>query len=130
MYDASNVLSKLSGKIESCTAMIVFGFKSVHVREGVFRDSTEDSRAVKDEFLSTPWNHIEVGMAVMKGIPVLLLVDDDICDGVFHNNINDELIVKMSISCCLENRKENVESWLKSILAPTVQPTTESTPTE
>ena len=121
MYDASNVLSGLSKRIDSCSAMIVFGFKSIHVIDGVFRYSTEDSRVVRDEFMSTPWNHIEIGMAVMKHIPVLLLVDDGINDGAFHNNINDELLVKLPISCCLDEKKRNVASWLKSIIGPVTE---------
>ncbi len=116
MYDASNVLSSLSNKIDSCAAMIVFGFKSVHIIDGVFRYSTEDSRSVRDEFLATPWNHIEVGMAVMKRIPVLLIIDDGVNDGVFHNNINDELIVKLPIRNCLDTRGNNVSTWLESVL--------------
>ncbi|MBC8320251.1 MAG: pentapeptide repeat-containing protein [Bacteroidetes bacterium] len=116
MYDASNVLSSLSNKIDSCSAMIVFGFKSMHIIDGIFRYSTEDSRTVRDEFLATPWNHLEVGMAVMKRIPVLLIIDDGVNDGAFHNNINDELLVKLPISSCLDTKKNNVSTWLESVV--------------
>lgn len=116
MYDASNVLSSLSNKIDSCSAIIVFGFKSMHIIDGVFRYSTEDSRTVRDEFLATPWNHLEIGMAVMKRMPVLLIIDDGVNDGAFHNNINDELVVKLPISSCLDTKKNNVLKWLESVL--------------
>lgn len=118
MYDASNVLSNLSRRIDACSAMIVFGFKSIHVVDGVFRYSTEDSRRVSNEFLSTPWNHIEVGMAVMRRIPVLLIVDEGINDGAFHTNINDELLVKLPVGCCLDGRNRDVQTWLDSIIPP------------
>jgi uncharacterized protein YjbI with pentapeptide repeats len=115
MYDATNVLSNLSDKISSCSAMIVFGFKSTHVIDGVFRYNTEDACTITNVFMATPWNHIEVGMAVMKGIPVLLLVDDDINDGVFQDTINDEMLMKMPIKDCLDEKKMNVASWLESV---------------
>ena len=118
LYDASNVMSSLSDKIESCSAMIVFGFKSIHVINGVYRDSTEDSSHVSNLFLSTPWNHIEVGMAIMNRIPVLLLVEEEINDGVFSANINDKLVVKIKIKDCLDEKKNNVGTWLKSIVRP------------
>jgi|GEM_PF-4198434 len=34
-----------------------------------------------------------------------------------HNNINDELVVKVSISCCLDEKKKNVVSWLESVMS-------------
>ncbi len=66
-------------------------------------------------------------MAVMKRIPVLLLVDDGITDGAFHNNINDELVVKQPISCCLDEKKTNVASWLESVVSPMKELTTPRT---
>lgn len=85
--------------------------------DGVYRYNTEDSRVVKNEFVSTPWNHIEVGMAVVHNIPVLLLVDEGIDDGAFHGNINDELLVKLPIDRCLDVKYSNVAAWLKSLSA-------------
>jgi len=102
--------------------MIVFGFKSIHVIDGVFRNNTEDSRIIKNAFMSTPWNHIEVGMAIVKRIPVLLLVDEGIHDGAFHGNINDELLFKIPIDECLDERKRNVAMWLKSVAGPFALP--------
>jgi hypothetical protein len=127
MYDASNVLSNLSEKIASCTAMIAFGFRSIHIVDGVYRYSTEDARAVKNEFISTPWNHLEVGMALMKRMPVLLLADEGIADGVFHNNVNDELIVRLPIGTCLDSSGTNIKSWMQSVLGPENEPTTPPT---
>lgn len=125
MYDATNILSNLSSKIDSCSAMIVFGFRSIHVIEGIFRYNTEDSRHVQNEFLSTPWNHIEIGMAVMKAKPVLMIVEDKINDGAFHDVINDELLTKISMDCCLDDKKENILSWLKkSSRCLSLEPTT------
>jgi len=124
MYDASNVLSNLANKIGSCTAVIAFGFRSLHIVDGILRHSTEDSRTIKNEFLSTPWNHVEVGMAIAMRIPVLLLADDGIIDGAFHNNVNDELLVRMSINCCLGGT--NIQSWLKSVIGTVNEPTMQS----
>ena len=114
-YDASNVLTKLAKKIDGCNAMIVFGFKAIHVVDGIFRYSTEDMRQIKQEFLSTPWCQVEIGMAAMKRMPILLLVDSDVSDGVFDETINDDLLVRLDIANCLNMNNSNVLNWLQSI---------------
>jgi len=116
-YDVSNVLSKVCDKIDNCAAMIVFGFKSIHVVEGVMRYCTEDTRDLKHEFFSTPWNHIEVGMSIMKRIPILLLVDDGINDGVFDSSINDHLLTKFAMEECLDDRNNYVSNWMDANIA-------------
>lgn len=57
-------------------------------------------------------------MAIMNRIPVLLLVEEEINDGVFSANINDKLVVKIKIKDCLDEKKNNVGTWLKSIVRP------------
>lgn len=120
-YDASNVLTNVCRKIDKCASVIVFGFKSIHVIDGVFRYSTDDTRVLKQEFFSTPWNHIEIGMSIMKRMPILLLVDDGISDGAFDASINDELLSKLSISNCLNDKNKNVETWLKATMCSSNQ---------
>jgi len=114
-YDASNVLTKLANKIDGCDAMIVFGFKAIHVVDGIFRYSTEDMRQIQQEFLSTPWCQVEIGMAAMKSMPMLLLVDSDVSDGVFDETVNDDLLVRLDIANCLNMNNSNVLNWMLSI---------------
>lgn len=114
-YDRSSVLSKLSGRLDGCGAMVVFGFKAVHVGKGVYRYNTDDSREMADEFLSTPWNHIEAGMGLMKKIPVLLLADEGVNDGIFDTTVNDSLLERHGVSECLRTSHLNVRTWLGAI---------------
>jgi uncharacterized protein YjbI with pentapeptide repeats len=113
-YDRSSVLSSLSDRLDGCSAMIVLGFKSIHVANGSYRDNTDDKRVLKDEFLSTPWLHIEAGMGLMKKIPVLLICDEGISDGIFDATINDTNLERLSVSDCLMCSKTNVRDWLIS----------------
>jgi len=116
-YDQQKVLSNLVEKVENCTAMVVCGFRSTHVIEGAYRYSTADARSIKDEFLSTPWNHIEVGMAISQKMPVLMLVDDGINDGAFASDVKDSLLFKQQITTCLDQDNDNVVQWAKVHIA-------------
>ncbi|MDX8397244.1 MAG: pentapeptide repeat-containing protein, partial [Mariprofundaceae bacterium] len=93
-YNQQKVLSNLVERVEKCTAMVVFGFRSTHIIEGAHRYSTADARTIKDEFLSTPWNHIEVGIAISQKMPLLMLVDEGVTDGAFASDVKDSLLFK------------------------------------
>lgn len=111
-YDRSGVLSKLSDRMRGCQGMIVFGFSSLHVTDGNYRYNTDDARSVQNSFYSSPWNHIEAGMGLMKGVPVLLLVDEGINEGIFDQSVNDAQLHRLEIKHCLNNNYKNVHAWL------------------
>lgn len=114
-YDKSNVLANLSQRMSGCGAIIVFGFRSLYVNQGEYRSNTEDSRIVSNEVFPTPWNHIEAGMGLMKGVPVLVLADEGVSDGIFDENVDDPLLERYSMEKCLNANFENVKNWLGSI---------------
>jgi uncharacterized protein YjbI with pentapeptide repeats len=111
-YNHSGIVAQLSDRLDGCGAMIVLGFKSVHVETGSYRDNTEDKRSLKNEFLTSPWLHIEAGMALMKNIPVLLICDEGISEGIFDSTINDVNLQRFSVSDCLMSSQSNVKDWL------------------
>ena len=117
-YDRSGVVTKLSDRLSGCGAMIVLGFKSIHVEVGSYRDNTDDKREIKNEFLSTPWLHIEAGMGLMKKIPVLLICDEGIDDGIFDTTVNDKMLERFSTADCLKCSQSNVKTWLVAIHQP------------
>ena len=118
-YDRSGVVTKLSDRLNGCSAMIVLGFKSIHVEAGSYRDNTDDKREIKNEFLSTPWLHIEAGMGLMKKIPVLLICEEGIDDGIFDTTVNDTMLERFSTADCFKCSQSNVKTWLSAIYQPT-----------
>lgn len=53
--------------------MVAFGFKQISIKEATFRPNTKDEQIWQNKWMSTPWNDIEVGMALMEGMPVLII---------------------------------------------------------
>ena len=114
-YDRSGVITKLSDRLNGCNAMIVLGFKSIHIEMGSYRDNTDDKREIKNEFLSTPWLHIEAGMGLMKKIPVLLICDEGIDDGIFDTTVNDKMLERFNTADCFKCSQSNIKTWLTAI---------------
>lgn len=102
------------GVIES-VGMIAFGFKQINIIEGKYRPNTTEERDLSSQWLTTPWTDIEVGMAVMHGIPVLLVHDRDISEGVFDSNINECYVGKIRADIDIRNIENNstFDKWMK-----------------
>lgn len=114
-YAQTNVLCSLTELVNECKGSVVLGFSSMHIKDGQFRPSTEQSHAVQDLRLATAWNHVEAGMALMKQIPVLVLSEVGVCDGVFDPTVNDPLIFRSSFDEYLVAGSRVMESWLHAV---------------
>jgi hypothetical protein len=75
-------------------------------------------RKIHQGWLSTPWNELEVGMAVMVGLPILLIKDDDIEDGIFDDIISETFIYTLSSKTKITelDRTSTFTAWLNKIV--------------
>lgn len=115
-YDQSEVITRLEEKINGCKAVIVFGFKSIHAHNAIFRVNTDEQHSKEEVFMSTPWNQIEAGMAVISRIPTLLLSDSEVNDGIFDETVMDNLIERRNIDQCLNANNGNVLDWVRGVI--------------
>ena len=97
--------------------MVVFGFKQTNIHEATYRPNTNDEKKWDNKWLATPWNEIEVGMGLMKGMPILLVKDHQIDQGIFDKNLSECFIATINIeddSRKLTHNKE-INKWLSKI---------------
>lgn len=113
-YPHAGQLNKVRHKIQESSAIIAFGFKQINVKSGQYRPQTSKEKEWKDKWLSTPWSEIEVGMGLMCGLPILLVKDDDIEEGVFDKNLSECFV--STISTTINSRKfiadKSFQHWL------------------
>lgn len=116
-YPRFGQLSQIKASIEKCAAMIAFGTKQTFIKEGVYRPGMSGERSINDSWLSTPWNEVEVGMATMIGIPILLVKDDDIEDGIFDDVISESFISTLTSKTDVKelDRNQTFIAWLSKI---------------
>jgi hypothetical protein len=72
----------LRERLGAVRGMVVFGFRQLHVVEGVLSPDTGEARPAPSA-LASPWTQIEAGLALSAGLPVLALAERGIADGVF-----------------------------------------------
>ena len=94
-YPRFGQLNRVKEAINQSTGMIAFGFKQIEISNGKYRPGTNDEKEWKNRWLSTPWNEIEVGIGLAVGMPILLVHDPIISDGVFDNGLSECFVARM-----------------------------------
>lgn len=117
-YPRFGQLSQIKSAIEKCCAMVAFGTKQTFIKEGVYRPGMNGERSLKECWISTPWNEVEVGMASMIGLPILLVKDPTIEDGIFDDVISESFISTIDSGTDINelDRNQVFSEWLAKFL--------------
>lgn len=94
-YPRFGQLNRVKEAINRSSGMIAFGFKQIYISDGEYRPQTKDKSPWKDKWLSTPWNEIEVGIGLAVGMPILLVHDSTIKEGVFDDGLSECFVARI-----------------------------------
>ena len=94
-YPRFGQLNRVKEAINRSTGMIAFGFKQIEISNGKYRPGTRDEKQWNGKWLSTPWNEIEVGIGLAVGMPILLVHDPIISEGVFENELSECFVARV-----------------------------------
>lgn len=117
-YPRFGQLSLIKATIERCAALVAFGTKQTFIKDGIYRPGMSGERVIRNEWLSTPWNEVEVGMAAMIGIPILLVKDNSIEDGIFDRIISESYIYTLPTDTDIKELEQNqiFTEWLSRFM--------------
>ena len=97
----------------------------VRINKGVEKEGTVKERKISNKVLPTPWNHIESGMALMAGLPTLIICENGIDGGIFDNGVSDNFIHRIELEVewfkstqfikVFDNWSRDVLDWSKGI---------------
>lgn len=98
-YPQFGQVRSVAEKVKTADAMIVFGFKQTLVEKGCYRPKSTESNQLTDKWIPSPWNEIEVGMAVMLDIPIFIvkMEEDDLTTGIFDEVLSDTGIITYTV---------------------------------
>ena len=77
--------AQLRSAVTGMDGALVLGFRHLNVERGEYRPETPEARPA-DGWFATPWSHIEAGMAVAAGLPLLVVPDQDVGEGIFEGD--------------------------------------------
>ncbi len=116
-YPRFGQLSHIKATIEKCAALVAFGTKQTFIKTGTYRPGMNGEKELSQRWLSTPWNEVEVGMATMAGLPILLVKDMEIEDGVFDDVLSESFIFTIGSKSDIKELDKNLafSAWLSRI---------------
>ena len=94
-YPEFGQLNRVKEAINRSAGIIAFGFKQIEISDGVYRPFAGKPEKWEGKWLSTPWNEIEVGMGLAVGMPILLVHDPIINEGVFDNGLSECFVARI-----------------------------------
>jgi hypothetical protein len=102
-------LSDVRQAIYRSHGVVVFGFRQLRVDVGMWRLGTQEQRSVQS-WWSTPWVHIEAGMAIMSEKPTLVVREHGVAEGIFDRRNWADCIIGAELSKPPESPP--VRQWL------------------
>jgi hypothetical protein len=116
-YPTSGALIEVGRRMSGCAGVIVFGFAQLHVRDGSWRQGTHEESDVKEADFVTPWNHIETGMAVALGLPLLVVAEANVRGGVFDLSAGERHVHRLMLRDDLDGRapQDAFSAWCADV---------------
>lgn len=116
-YPRFGQLNRVKEAIRRSTGMIAFGFKQIHIAQASYRPGTNEASTWEDKWLSTPWNEIEVGIGLAVGIPILLVHDPSISNGVFDTQLSECFVARISSAedCRRLDFNKSFQGWFSKL---------------
>ena len=116
-YPRFGQFNRVRQDIMRSSGMIAFGLKQINIHKASYRPGTQEEEEWEEKWISTPWNEIEVGMGLMKGMPILLVTDPEIKDGVFDQGLSECFVGHISTKEDSRDLKRNkgFKEWISKI---------------
>ncbi len=116
-YPRFGQLNRVKESINRSCGMIAFGFKQIEISDGKYRPGTGEEKEWRNKWMSTPWNEIEVGIGLSVGIPILLVHDPIINEGIFDNELSECFVGRVSSTEDVRrlNYNKAVQEWVSKL---------------
>lgn len=96
-YPQFGAIGEVQRLMSDCAGAVIVGFQQLEVRDGLWRPSTPEEKEVKDQYFPTPWNQIEAGMAMMLGLPILVLCQPGVNGGIFDMSAGEHQVYRVPV---------------------------------
>ncbi len=94
-YSTSTPVNEVLAIARHCSGGIVLGFKQYYAPTLTSKVDTPEAQDLKSVYLPSPWNHLESGILVALGLPLIVLKEDGIGGGVFDAGALDVFVHKL-----------------------------------
>jgi hypothetical protein len=93
-YPGFGSLAEVKRVMAGCAGAVIIGFCDLEIKDWFWREGTKEETSVHGRYLSTEWTQIEAGMAIMAGLPVLIVSEPNLRGGVFEMPTSEHLLYR------------------------------------
>jgi len=112
-YDFRNPLAAIRDRMRKCAGAVIVGMERRYAESAIDRRGSARQTALSDLAMSTPWTHLEAGMAFMLDLPLLILKERRVyAEGILDPALGAYFVCTFSLG---EDPRKSVE--LKGVLA-------------
>tara|TARA_B110000003_G_C16622970_1_gene523835 strand:- start:1560 stop:2099 length:540 start_codon:yes stop_codon:yes gene_type:complete len=112
-YDVEEPLTAIRRMLLESNGMLVIGFRRTLIEKGSSKPKSNNGQIEKsldNNWLTSPWCHIEPAMAYQIGLPILILRENGvIADGILEKGITGTYLPEFNLEN--ENSYLNTEEW-------------------
>ncbi len=94
-YSTSTPVNEVLAIARHCSGGIVLGFQQYYAPTLTSKVNTPDAQESSAVYLPSPWNHLESGILVALGLPLIVLKENGIGGGVFDAGALDVFVHKL-----------------------------------
>ncbi|MGF7039719.1 hypothetical protein [Mucilaginibacter lappiensis] len=115
-----NPMKPIKDIMRTCKGAVIIGLERFHSYIGYEFEHSGREKEYVHRYESTPWIHIEAGMAYQKGLPLLILKEDRVHEsGILDPISSDYFIFKFDIIKEQDGFSKElnmfIESWIDEI---------------
>jgi hypothetical protein len=77
-WSSQQPLKAIVELMNQCAGVAIIGFERLRIVEAVDRRGSDGERTLNNFALPTVWNQVEAAMAYMRGLPLLVIVEDEL----------------------------------------------------
>lgn len=91
-------LKPIKDLMNTCVAAIIIGLERHHSFIGYEKEFSKESKELIHKYSSSPWIHIEAGMAYYAGLPILILKENKVyTEGILDPQISDSFVFEFEL---------------------------------
>lgn len=105
-WSSKQPLSAIDELMGQCSGAAVVGFERLRIFQAVDRRGSGAERVLNDCALPTVWNQIEAAMAHGRGLPLLVLIEDDLRTEGLLETTNDWFVKRLPLTASATSDRE------------------------
>lgn len=110
-YDIEEPLNAIRGIMRDVDGLITVGFRRYYIENGLEKPKNRFEKKIANQFLTSPWCHIETAMAFQLGLPILVFREHGVIeDGIFEKGVVGTYLPQFDLSTPFEDYFES-EEW-------------------